>query len=77
MRVGYSSRIPVSVLMMAHAIGVMLGRVDRRLYHGATTLSGILMVGVGEETELSLLSGGMRCGIGFWLEVTLVCCTGL
>ena len=78
MRVGYSSRIPVSVLMMAHAIGAMRGSVDRRLYCGATTSLEIFIVGVGEKTEMSLLSGGMICGVVemFLLGVTLVCCTG-
>ena len=60
MSAGYSSGTPVSLLMTAHAIGAMRGRADRRLYRGVLLLLGILMDGVGEETESSLLSGGMR-----------------
>ena len=77
MRAGYSSGTTDSVLMAVHAIGAIRGRVDCRLCRGATMLSGILMIGVGEKTE-SALSGRMRYSVVgmFLLGVTLVCCTG-
>ena len=79
MRAGYSSETPVSELTTVHAIAGLVVRRERSLYCGTTTLSGTSMIGlfVG-ETESSLLSGGMKCGVGelYMLGVTLVCGTG-
>ena len=75
MRAGYSSGAPVSSLTTAHAIGVDRGRVERKLYRGVSTSSGISMFGTGAVTGSSSSSGGIRCGGG--LGVTLVCWTGV